>query len=43
VQIDGLTELVVGTDSQLGFLTFFVLPTGTSTGNFNAFLRTVAG
>jgi hypothetical protein len=43
VQIDGLTELVVGTDSQLGFLTFFVLPNGTSTGNVTAFLRTVAG
>lgn len=43
VQIDGLTELVKGTDSELGFLTFFVLPNGTSTGNFTAFLRTVAG
>lgn len=43
VQIDGLTELVKGSDSQIGFLTFFVLPNGTSTGNFTAFLRTVAG
>lgn len=43
VQIDGLTELVKGSDSEIGFLTFFVLPNGTSTGNFTAFLRTVAG
>lgn len=43
VQIDGLTELVVGTDSQLGFLTFFVFPNTTSTGNVTAFLRTVSG
>lgn len=43
VQVDGLTELVLGTDSQLGFLTFFVLPNGTSTGGLTAFLRTVAG
>lgn len=43
VQIDGLTELLLGTDSELGFLTFFVLPNGTTTGNFTAFLRTVAG
>lgn len=43
VQIDGLTELVKGSDSELGFLTLFVLPQGTSTGNFTAFLRTVAG
>lgn len=43
VQIDGLTELVKGTDSQLGFLSFFVLPLGTSTGTFTAFLRTAEG
>jgi hypothetical protein len=43
VQIDGLTELVVGTDSQLGCLTVFVLPNGTSTGTFIGFMRTVAG
>lgn len=43
VQIDGLTELVEGSDSQLGCLTFFVLPASTTTGNFTAFLRTVTG
>ena len=43
VQIDGLTELVKGSDSEIGFLTFFVLPQGTNTGNATAFLRTVAG
>lgn len=43
VQIDGLTELVEGSDSQLGCLTFFALPNGTTTGNITAFLRTVAG
>lgn len=43
VQIDGLTELEKGSDSELGFLTLFVLPNGTSTGNTTAYLRTVAG
>lgn len=43
VQIDGLTELVLGTDSELGCHTLFVLPNGTTTGNLTAFLRTVAG
>lgn len=43
VQIDGLTELVVGDDGHLGCLSFFVMTNGTSSGNFNAFLRTVAG
>jgi len=43
LQIDGLTELVVGTDSELGFLSWLVMPNGSSTGNINTFLRTVAG
>ncbi|GAB1345087.1 hypothetical protein [Gemmatimonas sp.] len=43
VQIDGLTELVKGSDDEIGFLGFFVLPNGTSTGNATAFLRTVEG
>lgn len=43
VQIDGLTELVKGTDSELGFLNFYVLPNGTATGNLTAFLRTAEG
>lgn len=43
VQIDGLTELVVGNDGHIGCLNFFVMTNGTSSGNFNAFLRTVAG
>lgn len=43
VQIDGLTELLVGSDSELGMLGFFALPNGTTTGALTAFLRTVAG
>ncbi len=43
VQIDGLTELVLGTDSELGNLTMFLLPNTTTTGNMTMFLRTVAG
>lgn len=43
VQIDGLTELVRGSDSQLGMLSYFVMPNGTTTGNVSMFLRTVAG
>lgn len=43
VQIDGLTELVLGTDSQLGFINVFVLPNGTTTGNVAGFFRTVDG
>lgn len=43
VQIDGLTELVVGSDGELGFHTLFVLPNTTSTGAVTAFLRTVEG
>jgi len=43
VQIDGLTELVEGTDSEIGFLSVFGLPSTTSTGNFAAFIRTVSG
>lgn len=43
LQIDGLTELVTGTDSELGFLAVFGLPSSTTTGNLTAFLRTVSG
>ncbi len=43
VQIDGLTELPMGTDNQIGCLSLLLLPSGTTTGAFNAFLRTVAG
>ena len=43
VQIDGLTELEVGSDNELGFLGFFVLPAGTSSGSLIPFLRTVEG
>lgn len=43
VQIDGLTELVKGTDSEIGFLNVLALPASTTTGNFSAFIRTVSG
>ena len=43
VQIDGLTELVEGTDSEVGCYSVFVLPVTTSTGIMNFFLRTVEG
>jgi hypothetical protein len=43
VQIDGLTELVEGSDNEIGFLTAFVLPNAASTGNVTAFMRTVDG
>lgn len=43
VQIDGLTELVEGSDNELGFLSFFILPSGTSSGNQTYFFRTVDG
>lgn len=42
-QIDGLTELVDGSDSQIGCLSFFLLPNSTSSGNQTYFLRTVSG
>lgn len=43
VQIDGLTELIEGSDDEVGFYTWFVLPQGTSTGNVTSFFRTVTG
>jgi len=43
LQIDGLTELVVGSDSQLGCLAFSVLASTTSTGQQTYLLRTCSG
>ena len=43
VQIDGLTELVVGTDAQIGCLGCFALTGGTSTTTLTGFLRTCNG
>jgi hypothetical protein len=43
LQIDGLTELVVGSDSQIGCLAFSVLASTTSTGLQTYLLRTCAG
>lgn len=43
VQIDGLTEIVKGTDGEIGALGYFVLPNGTGSGNTTMFLRTVTG
>ncbi len=41
-QLSGITQLIKGTDSQLGFLTPFVLASGTSTGVQTYYLQTVA-
>ncbi|MBI3679057.1 MAG: hypothetical protein HY235_01405 [Acidobacteria bacterium] len=43
VQIDGLTELVVGTDSQAGCLGCFALTGGATTTTLTGFLRTCNG
>jgi hypothetical protein len=43
VQIDGLSELVTGTDSQIGCLGCFVLTGGTATTTLTGFLRTCNG
>lgn len=43
VQIDGLLELVLGSDSSLGCLNMFVNDNSTSLGAFNCFLRTCTG
>ncbi len=43
VQIDGLSEIVVGSDNQLGAIGYFVMPNATAAGNNTMFLRTVAG
>lgn len=43
VQIDGLTELALGSDSQLPFLGVFVLPATTNPGTMTGFLRMVDG
>jgi hypothetical protein len=43
VQIDGLLELVVGSDSQLGCLALYVLMNSTTTNVTNVFLRTAEG
>lgn len=39
----GITELVIGSDSQLGFLTFFVLTSSGSTGIQTYHIETVSG
>ncbi|MBM3813449.1 MAG: hypothetical protein FJW20_17645 [Acidimicrobiia bacterium] len=43
VQIDGLTELPVGSDSQVGCLGCFALTGGTATSTLTGFLRTCNG
>jgi len=43
VQIDGLSELVTGTDSQIGCLGCFALTGGTATTTLTGFLRTCNG
>ena len=43
VQIDGLTELPVGTDAQVGCLGCFALTGGTTTTTLTGFLRTCNG
>lgn len=42
-QIDGLSELVTTGGGALGCLVLYVLPSGTSSGILNGFMRTVAG
>jgi hypothetical protein len=43
LQVDGLTELVVGSDGELGCLAEFLLTSTTSTGARTYFYRTVSG
>ncbi len=43
VQIDGLTELVTGSDAQIGCLGCFALTGGTATATLTGFLRTCNG
>jgi len=43
VQIDGLSEIVNGSDNEVGALGYFVLPNSTASGNNTMFLRTVMG
>ncbi|MFN7341560.1 MAG: hypothetical protein ACK5VI_10835 [Opitutia bacterium] len=43
VQIDGLSEIVKGSDNEVGALGYFVLPNATASGNNTMFLRTVMG
>ncbi len=41
--IDGLTELVLGSDSEIGCLTVYVLPNSATTGNVTLFMRSCRG
>jgi hypothetical protein len=43
IQIDGLTELVLGSDNEIGCLTMYAMPNGTSTGAYVAFMRSCRG